>query len=72
MLARQATTNGMLDLLKTAAPSRSDAVRRMEFMAKLLDNAFVIPGPDSAWALTQSSGSFRGWVTSLRPCFRAT
>ena len=44
MLARQATTNGMLDLPKTAAPSRSDAVRRMEFMAKLLDNAFVIPG----------------------------
>ncbi len=44
MLARQATRNGMFDLLKAAAPSRDDAVRRMEMMAKLLDNAFVIPG----------------------------
>jgi hypothetical protein len=44
MLARQAATNGMLDLLRTAAPSKGDAIRRMEMMAKLLDNAFVIPG----------------------------
>ncbi len=38
------TSDGLMDLLKTAAPSRSDAVRRMEMVAKLLDNAFVIPG----------------------------
>jgi hypothetical protein len=44
MLARQTTMNGMLDLLKTTAPSHGDALRRMELMAKLLDNAFVIPG----------------------------
>jgi hypothetical protein len=44
MLTRQTTMNGMLDILKTTAPSRGDAVRRMETMAKLLDNAFVIPG----------------------------
>lgn len=44
MLATQPNANGMFDLLKTAAPSRADAVRRMEMMAKLLDNAFVIPG----------------------------
>ena len=44
MLSRQTTANGMFELLKTAAPGRTDSVRRMEMMAKLLDNAFVIPG----------------------------
>ena len=44
MLTRQTTATGMFDLLKTAAPARLDAVRRMEVMAKLLDNAFVVPG----------------------------
>ena len=44
MLARHTATNGMLDLLKTGSPSQADAIRRMEMMAKLLDNAFVIPG----------------------------
>ena len=44
MLARQTAQNGLFDLLKTASPSQSDAIRRMEMMAKLLDNAFVIPG----------------------------
>lgn len=44
MLTRQTTTIGMLDFLKTVAPTRDAAVRRMEAMAKLLDNAFVIPG----------------------------
>ena len=45
MKARQAmTADGLMDLLKKAAPSRGEAVRRMEMVAKLLDNAFVIPG----------------------------
>ena len=44
MLVRQTSQNGLLDLLKTASPSKGDAIRRMEMMAKLLDNAFVIPG----------------------------
>ena len=44
MLARKTTGNGLLDLLKTTAPTRGDALRRMEMMAKLLDNAFIIPG----------------------------
>ncbi len=45
MKARQATTaDGLMDLLKKAAPSRGEAVRRMEMVAKLLDSAFVIPG----------------------------
>ena len=44
MLSRGTTANSIFDLLKTTAPARSDAVRRMEMMAKLLDNAFVIPG----------------------------
>ena len=44
MLARQTAQNGLFDLLKTASPSQGEAIRRMEMMAKLLDNAFVIPG----------------------------
>jgi hypothetical protein len=44
MAARQVTANGMLERLKTAGPARADAVRRMELMAKILDNAFLIPG----------------------------
>ena len=44
MLARQTAQNGLFDLLKTGSPSQADAIRRMEMMAKLLDNAFVIPG----------------------------
>ena len=44
MLARQTAHNGLFDLLKTASPSQGDAIRRMEMMARLLDNAFVIPG----------------------------
>ena len=44
MLARQTAQNGLFELLKTASPSQGDAIRRMEMMAKLLDNAFVIPG----------------------------
>ena len=44
MLARQTAQNGLFNLLKTASPSQGAAIRRMEMMAKLLDNAFVIPG----------------------------
>jgi hypothetical protein len=44
MTARQATASGMLDILKKAGPARADAVRRMELMARVLDNAFQIPG----------------------------
>ena len=44
MVARQTAQSGLFDLLKKASPSQGDAIRRMELMAKLLDNAFVIPG----------------------------
>jgi len=44
MLARQTARNGLFYLQSTASPSQGDAIRRMEMMAKLLDNAFVIPG----------------------------
>ncbi len=44
MPAQPTMTHGMLDFIKAAAPSRRDAVGRMEVMAKLLDSAFVIPG----------------------------
>lgn len=32
------------DFVKAAAPSRRDALRRMQFVANLLDSAFIIPG----------------------------
>lgn len=44
MPAQPTMPHGMLDFIKAAAPSRRDAVGRMEMMAKLLDSAFVIPG----------------------------
>ena len=44
MRAQAISTSGMLDVLRAAAPAQGDAVRRMEFMAKLLDGAFTIPG----------------------------
>jgi uncharacterized membrane protein len=34
----------MFEQLRAAGPSQADAVRRMEWVAQLLDSAFVIPG----------------------------
>lgn len=44
MPARTIAPEGLFDALKTAAPSREHAVKRMQFVANLLDTAFVIPG----------------------------
>lgn len=60
MLARQTATNGMLDLKKMAAPSQVDAIRRMEMMAKLLDNAFVIPGTNQRFGIDAIIGLVPG------------
>ena len=60
MLARQTATNGMLDLLKTAAPSQGDAIRRMEIMAKLLDNAVLIPGTNQRFGIDAIIGLIPG------------
>jgi len=38
------TKLNLFDLLENTAPSRADAVRRMEMVANLLDSAFVLPG----------------------------
>ncbi len=60
MLVRQTATNGMSDLLKTAAPSQGYAIRRMEMMAKLLDNAFLIPGPNQRFGIDAIIGLIPG------------
>ena len=60
MIASQTATNGMLDLLRTAAPSKGDAIRRMEMMAKLLDNAFVIPGTNQRFGIDAIIGLIPG------------
>lgn len=44
MAARQLSTNDFLDVVRAAGPTRSDAVKRMETVAFLLDSAFVLPG----------------------------
>ena len=62
MKARQAmTADGLMDLLKKAAPSRSEAVRRMEMVAKLLDNAFVIPGTNQRVGIDAIIGLIPGF-----------
>lgn len=60
MFAKQPSSNELLDLLKTAAPSRADAVRRMELMAKLLDNAFVVPGINQRFGIDAIIGLIPG------------
>lgn len=44
MAARALRTDGLFDLMKTAAPSTDAALRRLQLVANLLDSAFVIPG----------------------------
>ena len=44
MPGRSISAENIFDLAKAAAPSREDALRRMQFVANLLDTAFVIPG----------------------------
>jgi uncharacterized membrane protein len=44
MTVSQAKTHRVFGMRKLAAPTRGDALRRMEALAKLLDAAFVLPG----------------------------
>jgi hypothetical protein len=39
-----ATRSAVFEALKTAGPTRADALARITLLAKLMDNAFVIPG----------------------------
>lgn len=60
MRAQAISTSGMLDVLRAAAPARGDAVRRMEFMAKLLDGAFAIPGTKQRFGIDAIIGLVPG------------
>ena len=60
MVSRRTTTNGLLDALRSAAPSQSDAVRRMEVMAKLLDNSFTVPGTNQRFGIDAIIGLVPG------------
>ena len=44
MPVRTIPPQGFFEALKAAAPSHEHAVKRMQFVANLLDTAFVIPG----------------------------
>lgn len=68
MPAQPMTANWMLNELKSAGPSRSDAIRRMEFMAKLLDGVFVIPGTTQRFGVDAVIGLVPGFgdiITTL-------
>jgi hypothetical protein len=44
MYARASAMNSRVGVLGAVAPSRSDALRRMDIAARLLDTAFTVPG----------------------------
>lgn len=44
MTARALPTEGLFDIIRTAAPSQEAALRRLQTIANLLDSAFVVPG----------------------------
>lgn len=44
MPARALPIDGMFEVIKNVAPSRDASLRRMQAVANILDNAFVIPG----------------------------
>jgi hypothetical protein len=44
MIDKPALARNLFEQLKTAGAAPDDAVRRMEFVALLLDSAFVLPG----------------------------
>lgn len=44
MVARAISTEGLFDVIKSAAPSEEAALKRLQTIANLLDSAFTIPG----------------------------
>ena len=60
MTARQATTEGFLEILRAASPSEGDAVRRMELVARVLDTAFLIPGTTQRFGIDAIIGLIPG------------
>lgn len=44
MTARSLASKGLLDMIKTASPSSDAALSRLQFVANLLDSAFLVPG----------------------------
>ncbi len=60
MTVSQAQARTMFDMLKSAAPSRADALRRMELVAKVLDAAFVLPGTSRKFGIDALIGLIPG------------
>ena len=61
MRAQAIATSGMLDVLRAATHVRGDAVRRMEFVAKLLDGAFTFPGTKQQFGIDAIIGLVPGF-----------
>lgn len=60
MFARQAAIAPQFDFSGELKPSRADALRRMELVARLLDTAFVIPGTKQRFGIDAVVGLVPG------------
>jgi hypothetical protein len=68
MAVSKDAARSMFDAMKAAGPTRSDAVRRMEAVAYILDLAFVLPGTNQRVGLDAIIGLVPGFgdiVTTL-------
>ena len=60
MTVSKAKTANMFEILKAASPSDSDALRRMDLVANLLDAAFVLPGTNRKFGIDAVIGLVPG------------
>lgn len=61
MTARAIPTEGLFDLIKSAAASEEAALKRLHTVANLLDSAFVIPGTDKRFGIDAIIGLIPGF-----------
>jgi hypothetical protein len=72
MIDKPALARDMFEHLKSAGAAPDDAVRRMEFVALLLDSAFVLPGTNRRVGIDAIIGLVPGIgdvVTTLLPTY---
>lgn len=60
MSARAIPVEGMFDIVRSAAPSHEQAVRRMQAVANILDTAFVLPGTKQRFGIDAIIGLIPG------------
>lgn len=60
MPARNAAAESLFEVLRAVSPTKSDAVRRMESVARILDTAFEIPGTHQRFGIDAVIGLVPG------------